>query len=46
MCVSICLNVCLCTRCLPSAHRGRKRATESLNLELQMIVSIHVDVGS
>jgi hypothetical protein len=29
-----------------SAHRGQKRASESLELELQMAVSCHVSAGN
>ena len=34
-----CLHVCLCITCMPGAHRGQKRASDSLELELQMVVS-------
>ena len=37
---------CLCTTCMHSAHRGQKRALDSLGKELKMAVSHHVDAGN
>ena len=33
------MHVCLHTTCMPGAHRGQKRVLDSLELELQMVVS-------
>ena len=44
VCVSVCL--CLCTICIPAAQRGQKRASDSLKLELQMVVSHHMGAGN
>lgn len=30
MCRAVCLNVCMCTRCMPCAYRDQKRALDSL----------------
>lgn len=43
--LSCCAYVSLCTTCLPGAYAGQKRALDSLRLELQTIVSWHVDAG-
>lgn len=37
-----CLHECLLTTCMSCAHWGRKRELDSLNLELQAVVSHHV----
>lgn len=34
-----CLHACLCTICLPCAHRGKKWAMGTLGLELQQVVN-------
>lgn len=34
------------TVCIPGAHGGRKRGSDLLELELWMVVSCHVDVGT
>lgn len=36
------LHVCVCTMCVSDAHRGHKRVSEPLELELQMVVSFQV----
>lgn len=33
---------CLCTLCMPIAHRSQKRASDPLKLELQVAVRCHV----
>ena len=35
---------CLIYGCVPGAHRGQKRASDTLELELQMVESHHVGV--
>lgn len=42
----IVLHVCLGAICLPSTYCGRKRVWDPRKLELQKIVSGHVDCGS
>jgi hypothetical protein len=32
-----CLHVCLCTMYMPRAHRGQKRVSDPLELELQIV---------
>lgn len=39
------LHVCLCTRFMPGAIEGQKRASDSLGLELG-VVSSHVGAGN
>lgn len=36
---------CLCIMCMPCTHRGQKRALESLELKLKVVVSCHVGDG-
>ena len=43
MCV--CLNVCLCTSCMP-ARGGQRRMANALGSELQMAVSCPVGAGN
>jgi hypothetical protein len=33
-----CLRECLCTRCMPDTHRGQKRVSNPLRLDLEMVV--------
>lgn len=44
MCM-FCLHVCMCIICMPFAHRGQKRASGTLELELQMVESYYVGAG-
>lgn len=37
--VFFCLNVYLCTVCVPGAHAGQKKVSDPLRLDLQMAVS-------
>lgn len=37
--------VCMCTTCMPSAHRHQKKALGSLELELQVAMSHYVMLG-
>lgn len=46
MSVSGCLPVCMCTTFMPDSYRGQKRASNVLELELQMIMSYNVSYGS
>jgi hypothetical protein len=40
LCVwAFCLYLCICTTCMPSAHGGQKRVSNSLNLESQIYVT-------
>ena len=45
MYMSVCLHVCMHTRCMSGTHENQKRALDSLGLELQMVVSLRVDIG-
>jgi hypothetical protein len=36
----------ICVSCASSAHRDQKKATDFLELELQMVVSHHVGGGN
>lgn len=38
------LRVCMCTTCEPAARGGQKRVSHTLGPELQMVVSLLVDV--
>lgn len=38
----VCLHVCLCVTYVPEAIRDQKRVLNSMELELQTIVSYHV----
>lgn len=38
----LCLGVCICTRCMPSAQVGQERAWAALELEFWMVMN-HVD---
>lgn len=38
--------MCVCAVCVPGAHGVQKRTKEALELELQIIVSLHVGAGS
>ena len=47
LCVWIfCLHVCLCIMCVPGACRGQKRASDPVELELQIVVRCHVDADT
>lgn len=35
-----CLYVCLCSKCLPGSHRGQRRVSCPLELELWVVVSL------
>lgn len=37
--MSICLNIRLCTTCMPGAHRNRRGSQIPLDLELRMVVN-------
>lgn len=37
---------CLYTICMSGIHRGQKKASDPLELELEKIVSCHIHVGS
>jgi hypothetical protein len=37
--VNICLHVCICTTCLLGTCRGQMRALDSLELEVETVVS-------
>jgi hypothetical protein len=41
-----CLHVCLCTMCVPCAHKGQKRASDPLELDFQTVVSHHMGAGN
>lgn len=43
---TFCLNVCLCSKCTPSAWGGQKRASVPLKLMFQMVVGHCVDGGN
>ena len=42
---AFCLHVCLCTTYMPGAYGVQKRVLDPLELELQTVVSHHVDAG-
>ena len=41
-----CLRVCLCTMYVLGALRGQRRMVDPLELELQMVMSLQVNVGN
>lgn len=43
MCMSICLHAHMCGTCMPDAHRGQKRASYTLELELQVVITHNMD---
>lgn len=45
ICMCACQHVCLCTTCVPSAHRIQKRTLFPLEPELQTAVDNHVGTG-
>jgi hypothetical protein len=45
MCINVLL-ACMCNACVPSAHKGQKRALGPLELELQAIASNHSVLGT
>ena len=49
MCMNIlfgCLNVCVCTVCMPGAKRDQKRTSDPLELELQIVICCCVVTGN
>lgn len=36
----------MCSKCMPSAHGGQKKAPDPLELKLQMVVSRHIGSGN
>lgn len=36
----------MCTICMPGAHRSQNRVWDPMGLELQIVVSCHVDAGN
>lgn len=46
MCMDVCLNTCVCTACVLDAHRGQKRASDPIGLEVQMAVNLRVGAGN
>jgi hypothetical protein len=46
MYISFCLQVYLCTLCIPGVLRGQKRAADPLECEFQTVVSFHVGSGT
>ena len=44
--MNVCLQVCVYTKCATCAHRGQKRVSDVLELELQVVVSLPVDAGN
>lgn len=44
-CVYVCMRVYMCPICIPGACRIWKRASDCLELKLQMVVSVHVVLG-
>lgn len=47
LCVNVfCLHACLCTVCMIGAQECQKRVWDPQELELQMLVSLHVGVGN
>lgn len=43
---AFCLPACLCTTCLPGAHKGHKRTSDLLDLQLQMVACCHMCAGN
>lgn len=44
--MSVLLDSCLCTTCVPGALGGQKRTADSLELELKMEMIHHVGAGN
>lgn len=45
MYMNILLHVCMCITCLPGACEGQKRVSDTLELEFQRVVGLHVGSG-
>jgi hypothetical protein len=45
VCVCVCVCVYVYVPCACSAHRGQKKASNTLELEFQVVVSHHVSAG-
>jgi hypothetical protein len=41
-----CLHVCLCIMFVSGVHRGQKRVSDLLELELEIVASCHVGAGN
>lgn len=41
----LCLLVCKCTTCMPTGHRGQKKVSDPLELDLRIAVSHDVGLG-
>lgn len=46
MCMNVCLHVCKCTPCRAKPAEIRRECQILLELELQMVISCHVDAGN
>ena len=46
MCMTVCLHVYLCAVCLPGACRDQKRVSDTLEEDVQVVVSCHVGAGN
>lgn len=44
--MTVCLHVYMCTTFVPGVHGVQKRATHTLELELQIVTSCHVGAGN
>ena len=41
-----CMHMCMCTTQMPTAPKDQTRASDSLRLELQMVISHYVGAGN
>jgi hypothetical protein len=46
VCMYVCMYVCICIICVPGVYRYQKKISDSLELDLQKVMSYHIDSGN
>ena len=46
MCEYVCIYACMCITSVHGVHRGQKKVSDPMGLELQMVVSHHMVTGN
>lgn len=44
--MNACLHVCMHTTCVPGVYRGQNKASDTVELELEMVANYHVATGT